>query len=59
MPEKSQNDNYGFAQFIDPKSKEIIYQTKNINTDWNMDIKSKRGAVDKIVRKRIQPLYES
>jgi len=55
---KSWPDFYGLAQFIDPKTNKIIYQTKKVSTEWNMDFNSKRGVVDKIIRKRIKPLYK-
>jgi hypothetical protein len=55
---KSWPDYYGLAQFIDVKTNRIIYQTKKVSTEWNMDFNSKRGVIDKIIRKRIKPLYK-
>jgi hypothetical protein len=55
---KSWPDYYGLAQFIDPKSNKIVYQTAKVSTEWSMDFNSKRGVVDKIIRKRIKPLYK-
>jgi hypothetical protein len=56
---KSWPDYYGLAQFIDTKTNKIYYQTKKVSTEWNMDFNSKRGVIDKILRKRVQPLFES
>ena len=55
---KSWPNYYGLAQFIDPKSNKIIYQTERVTTEWSMDLNSKRGVIDKIIRKRIKPLYK-
>lgn len=50
-------DYIGFAQFIDPKSNEILKETKRVNTIMSMDFNTKRGVIKKIILKGIKPLY--
>ncbi|GAO42309.1 hypothetical protein [Flavihumibacter petaseus] len=51
-------DKKGKAQFLDPNTDELIFETGVVNTAMSWDINTKRGVIDKIVRKEIKPLLK-
>ena len=51
-------DAFGSAQFINPKNDKILKTTKEVNTIWSWDFNTKRGVVNKIVKKEIKPLFK-
>lgn len=50
-------DAFGSAEFIYPKNNMIIKETKEVNTIMDWDLNTKRGVINKIVRKEIKPLF--
>ncbi|MCK5856913.1 MAG: hypothetical protein KAG64_05450 [Bacteroidales bacterium] len=50
-------DAFGSAQFIDPMNDKIIKTTKEVNTLMSWDFNTKRGVINKIIKKEIKPLF--
>ncbi|MEI9944404.1 MAG: hypothetical protein WDN26_09325 [Chitinophagaceae bacterium] len=50
-------DSFGSAQFIDPQSEKVIQTTGEVNTVMSMGFNTKKAAVEKVVRKKIKPLF--
>jgi len=50
-------DGYGNAQFIYPETNRIIRETKEVNTKMSMDFNTKRGVINKIIKKTIKPMF--
>jgi len=50
-------DAFGSAQFINPKNGRILKTTKEMNTFMNLDFNTKRGVINKIVKKGIKPMF--
>jgi hypothetical protein len=50
-------DAWGSAQFIAPENNKILKTTKEVNTMTGWDFNTKRGVINKIVRKEIKPMF--
>lgn len=50
-------DAFGNAQFINPKNGQILKTTNEVNTIASWDVNTKRGVINRIVYKEIQPLF--
>jgi len=50
-------DAFGYAQFVDPKTGLVLKTTKEVNTLMSMDINTKRGVINKLIKKQIKPLF--
>lgn len=50
-------DAFGSAQFINPKNDRILKTTKEVNTITSWDFNTKRGVINKIVKKEIRPMF--
>ncbi|MEO7394757.1 MAG: hypothetical protein ABIU11_07405 [Chitinophagaceae bacterium] len=51
-------DSFGSAQFINPANEKIIKTTEEVNTLMSMGFNAKKAAVEKVIRKKIKPLFE-
>jgi len=51
-------DAWGYAQFIAPDNNTVLKTTKEVNTMTGWDLNTKRGVINKIVRKEIKPMFE-
>ena len=51
-------DAFGSAQFIHPLNNRILNTTKEVNTIMGWDLNTKRGVINKIVKKEIKPLFK-
>lgn len=51
-------DKKGKAQFLDPKTEALIFETNTVNTAFSWDVNTKRGVIDKIVNKEIKKLLK-
>jgi len=52
-------DKKGKAQFLDPKTDELIYETDSVNTTFSWDVNTKRGVINRIVNTKIKRLLKS
>jgi hypothetical protein len=52
-------DKKGKAQFLDPKTDELIYETESVNTTFSWDVNTKRGVINRIVNSKIKKLIKS
>ncbi len=52
-------DAFGSAQFIYPQDNRILRTTKEVNTVMSWDFNTKRGVINKIVKKEIKPIFKS
>ena len=43
-----------YVQFINPKDKEILKSTKRHHDVWGWDFNSKRGAINKLIKREIK-----
>jgi hypothetical protein len=50
-------DAYGNALFIYPSDNRIIKSTKEVNTKMSLVFNTKRGVINKIIKKEIQPMF--
>lgn len=48
----------GKAQFLDPKTDEIIFETNPVDANSIQDVNTKRGVIDRIVNKEIKELLK-
>lgn len=48
---------FGSVQFINPKNDRILKTTKEVNTVMSWDFNTKRGVINKIVKKEIKPMF--
>ena len=51
-------DAFGNAQFINPKNDMVLETTEEVNTIMGWDFNTKRGVINKIVKKRIIPMFK-
>lgn len=51
-------DKKGKAQFLDPKTEALIFETRTVSTAFSWDMNSKRGVIDRIVNKEIKKLIK-
>ena len=52
-------DAYGNAQFINPKDDRIFKETPEMNTKMSMDFNTKRGLINKVIKKAIKPMVKN
>jgi len=52
-------DAYGNAQFINPKDDRIFKETPEMNTKMSMDFNTKRGLINKVIKKAIKPMFKN
>jgi len=52
-------DAFGSAQFIYPENNKILKTTKEVNTIMGWDFNTKRGVINKIIKKEIKPMFKS
>ena len=52
-------DKKGKAQFLDPKTDEVIYETAYANTTFSWYVNTKRGVITRICYARIKKLLAS
>jgi hypothetical protein len=50
-------DYFGQAKFIDPKTNKIMNETKIVNTIMSTNINTKKGVIEKVIRKGVKPLF--
>ncbi len=46
------------GSLLDPKTEELIFETKTVNTTFSWDVNTKRGVIEKIVNKKIKKLFK-
>lgn len=51
-------DYYGNANFVVPQTGDILKTTKNVNTITSWDLNTKRGLIEKLIKKEIRPMFK-
>jgi hypothetical protein len=46
------------CQNLDPKTNDLLFETRTVNTIMSWDMNTKRGVIDKIVKKGIKKLVK-